>query len=202
MNALFRNNRVLFSLLHARMSSTFKMLTKKEKQTLDHMLRVNHAGEYGANRIYAGQMAILGKSDVGPIIQKMWDQEKAHLQKFNEMLPDYHVRPTFLLPFWNVAGFALGAGTAILGKEAAMASTVAVETAITNHYNDQLRELFNDDPVKYKEIMSVLKTFRDDEIEHHDIGLEHDAEKALAYKPLSQIIQIGCKCAIWLSERI
>uniref|UniRef100_A0A3B5K8P8 Coenzyme Q7, hydroxylase n=1 Tax=Takifugu rubripes TaxID=31033 RepID=A0A3B5K8P8_TAKRU len=143
---------------------------------LDRFLRVDHAGEYGANRIYAGQMAVLGRSRTGPLIQEMWDQEKKHLQKFNEILAESRVRPTALLPFWNIAGFALGASTALLGKEWAMACTVAVEESISEHYNSQIRALMERDPERYTELLHVLKEFRDDEMEHHDTGLEHEAE--------------------------
>ncbi|XP_064009928.1 5-demethoxyubiquinone hydroxylase, mitochondrial [Pogoniulus pusillus] len=172
------------------------------KPVVDRIIRVDHAGEYGASRIYAGQMAVLGRSSVGPIIQQMWDQEKAHLKKFSELVVAYRVRPTVLLPFWNVAGFVLGAGSALLGKKGAMACTVAVEESISNHYNNQIRTLMEEDPEKYKELLQTIKQFRDDELEHHDIGLEHDAEAAPVYSVLKAAIQLGCKAAIFLSERI
>ncbi|XP_073915064.1 NADPH-dependent 3-demethoxyubiquinone 3-hydroxylase, mitochondrial isoform X3 [Castor canadensis] len=168
---------------------------------VDRIIRVDHAGEYGANRIYAGQMAVLGRSSVGPIIQKMWDQEKEHLKKFNELMVAFRARPTVLMPLWNVVGFALGAGTALLGKEGAMACTVAVEESIANHYNNQIRTLMEEEPGKYKELLQVIKKFRDEELEHHDIGLDHDAELAPAYTVLKNIIQAGCSAAIYLSER-
>ncbi|XP_057700668.1 5-demethoxyubiquinone hydroxylase, mitochondrial isoform X2 [Corythoichthys intestinalis] len=147
-----------------------------EKEMLDRILRVDHAGEYGANRIYAGQMAVLGRSSTGVLIQEMWDQEKKHLKKFDEILAESRVRPTALLPLWNIAGFLLGASTAVLGKEAAMACTVAVEESISEHYNSQIRTLMEKDPDRYTELLQVIKEFRDDEMEHHDIGLENDAE--------------------------
>ncbi|NXM95801.1 COQ7 protein, partial [Sylvia borin] len=171
------------------------------KPVIDRIIRVDHAGEYGANRIYAGQMAVLGRSSVGPVIQQMWNQEKVHLKKFNELMVAYRVRPTVLLPFWNVAGFVLGAGSAFLGKKGAMACTVAVEECISEHYNNQIRTLI-EDPKKYKELLQVIKQFRDEEQEHHDIGLEHDAEATPAYSVLKTAIQLGCKAAIFLSERI
>ncbi|XP_033886416.3 5-demethoxyubiquinone hydroxylase, mitochondrial isoform X2 [Acipenser ruthenus] len=173
-----------------------------EKDMLDRMLRVDHAGEYGANRIYAGQMAVLGRTETGPIIQKMWDQEKAHLKIFNELMADNRVRPTILMPLWNLAGFALGAGSALLGKEGAMACTVAVEESISEHYNSQIRTLMEEDPDKYKELLQLIKKFRDEEMEHHDTGLEHDAELAPAYSLMKNVIQVGCKAAIYMSERI
>jgi len=132
----------------------------------------------------------------------MWDQEKHHLDTFNKLIPRHRSRPTILLPFWNVAGYALGAGTALLGKEAAMACTVAVEASITEHYNDQIRELANSDKEAHKELIETITKFRNEEQEHHDIGLENDAELAPAYQALSGAIKVGCKAAIWISERI
>lgn len=169
---------------------------------LDRMIRVDHAGEFGADRIYAGQHAVLKNTEVGDLIQHMWDQEKHHLATFNKLIPTTRSRPTALLPIWQVAGYALGAGTALLGKEAAMACTVAVETSITEHYNDQIRQLANTDPETHRELIETITKFRDEEQEHHDIGLENDAELAPAYQALSGAIKVGCKAAIWLSERV
>lgn len=169
---------------------------------LDRMLRVDHAGEYGANRIYAGQMAVLGRSQTGPLIQQMWDQEKKHLAKFNEILAENRVRPTVLLPIWNVTGFLLGASTALLGKEAAMACTVAVEESIAEHYNSQIRALMEDDPDRHTQLLTIIKEFRDEELEHHDTGLEHDAESVPGYWLLKNAIQLGCRAAIYVSERV
>ncbi|CAI5679323.1 unnamed protein product [Oreochromis niloticus] len=177
-------------------------MQSEEKEMVHRMLRVDHAGEYGANRIYAGQMAVLGRSKTGPFIQEMWDQEKKHLEKFNEILAENRVRPTALLPFWNIAGFVLGASSALLGKEGAMACTVAVEESITEHYNNQIRTLMEKDPERYTELLQVIKEFRDDEMEHHDTGLEHDAENVPGYWLLKNAIQLGCKAAIYVSQRI
>lgn len=174
----------------------------EEKEMLHQMLRVDHAGEYGANRIYAGQMAVLGRSMTGPLIQQMWDQEKKHLAKFNEIIAENRVRPTALLPLWNIAGFALGASSALLGKEGAMACTVAVEESISEHYNSQIRALMERDPEKYTELLQIIKEFRDDEMEHHDTGLEHDAESVPGYWLLKNLIQLGCKAAIYVSQRV
>jgi len=173
-----------------------------EKAMLDSMLRVDHAGEYGANRIYAGQMAVLGRSSTGPLIQEMWDQEKKHLEKFNEIMADNRIRPTVLLPLWNAAGFLLGAGTALLGKEGAMACTVAVEESISEHYNSQIRALMEEDPDRYRQLLQLIKEFRDDEMEHHDTGLEQDAESLPGYWILKNAIQLGCRAAIYASERV
>ncbi|NXT96597.1 COQ7 protein, partial [Anhinga rufa] len=139
-----------------RRCSTRAALEGINKPVVDRIIRVDHAGEYGASRIYAGQMAVLGRSSVGPIIQQMWNQEKDHLKKFNELMVAYRVRPTVLLPFWNVAGFVLGAGSALLGKKGAMACTVAVEESISDHYNSQIRTLMEEDPEKYKELLQVF----------------------------------------------
>jgi len=173
-----------------------------DRARIDRIIRVDHAGEYGADRIYAGQLAILGKSDVGPTIQHMWDQEKHHLATFETYIPKYRARPSALLPLWHVAGYAVGAGTALLGKEAAMACTVAVEASITEHYNQQIRELSKEDGGKqHEELINTIAKFRDEEQEHHDTGLEHGAELAPAYALLSGVIKAGCKGAIWAAER-
>jgi len=176
---------------------------RRRRAMLDRFLRVDHAGEYGANRIYAGQEAVLGKdAHTGPLIRHMWEQEKVHLATFDTLLPKYRARPTALLPLWHLAGFALGAGTAAMGKEAAMACTVAVEASITEHYNNQIRTLIEDDPELHQELIETITKFRDEEQEHHDIGLDEDAEQAPAYEALTAVIKVGCKGAIWLSERI
>ncbi|XP_008315650.1 NADPH-dependent 3-demethoxyubiquinone 3-hydroxylase, mitochondrial [Cynoglossus semilaevis] len=182
--------------------SVFPPVDSEEKKMLDRMMRVDHAGEYGANRIYAGQMAVLGRSRSAPLIQEMWEQEKKHLKKFDEILAVNRIRPTALLPLWNVAGFLLGASTALLGKEGAMACTVAVEESISEHYNSQIRTLMEQDPDKYVELLKVIKEFRDDEMEHHDTGLEHEAESLPGYWLLKNAIQLGCKFAIYTSQRI
>jgi len=172
------------------------------KAAIDRIIRVDHAGELGADRIYAGQHAVLGKTSVGPVIQHMWDQEKEHKAKFEQLIPQYRVRPTVFVPLWNIAGYVLGAGTAMIGKEAAMACTVAVETVITDHYNSQLRELISMGEEENKELIEVVKKFRDEEMEHHDTGLAHDAELAPAYQAMSQVIMVGCKAAVWISEKV
>lgn len=165
------------------------------------MIRVNHAGELGADRIYAGQMAILGKTGMGKEIQHMWDQEKRHKAKFEELISKHRVRPTAFVPIWNVAGFVLGAGTALLGPKAAMACTVAVESVIVEHYNDQLRTLMAD-PHADKELLDIIQKFRDEEQEHHDLGLEHGAEQAPFYEGLTKLITLGCKVAITISKTV
>ena len=181
-----------------------KKIAKKSKSTtdktiLDEIIRVDHAGEYGATRIYDGQIAVFGKdSKIGKTIQHMADQEQEHIEKFNELLIEKRVRPTALLPVWNIAGFALGAGTALMGEKAAMACTVAVEKVIGEHYREQ-QDLLEDDE---KELKKTIAKFEKDELEHHDIGLEHDAENAPGYKVMTKVIEIGCKAAIAISKKI
>lgn len=117
-------------------------LTEQERALLDPIIRVDQSGEVGAYYIYAGQMAVLGRDKkLRPILQEMWDQEKKHLERFDHLVGEMRVRPSLLRPLWEVAGFAVGAGTALLGKEAAMACTEAVETVIGSHYDEQLRNL-------------------------------------------------------------
>ena len=172
---------------------------KTDRSILEEIIRVDHAGEYGATRIYDGQIAVFGKnSKIGKTIQHMADQEQEHIQKFEELIVKNRVRPTALIPVWNVAGYALGVSTALLGEKAAMACTVAVETVIGNHYGEQL-SLLEDDQ---KELKKTIKKFKADELEHHDIGIAHDAEKTPGYKVLSKVIELGCKTAIEISKKI
>lgn len=173
----------------------------KRNKLIDEIIRVDHAGELGADRIYAGQLAVLKNTPAGPTIQHMWEQELEHRKKFEELINKYRVRPTALTPIWHIAGFALGAGTALLGEKAAMACTVAVETVIVEHYNDQLRQLM-ENPKVDKELLETIKTFRDEEQEHHDIGIDHGAEQAPFYQALTQVIKAGCKTAIAISKVI
>jgi len=172
---------------------------KTNREILEQIIRVDHAGEYGATRIYDGQIAVFGKnSKIGKTIQHMADQEQEHIDKFNELILEHRVRPTALLPVWNIAGFALGASTAFMGEKAAMACTVAVEKVIGEHYQEQL-DLLEDDQ---KDLKKTISKFRDDELEHHDIGIEHDAESAPGYKIMSKVIELGCKTAIAISKKI
>ncbi|KAF9191413.1 ubiquinone biosynthesis monooxygenase Coq7 [Haplosporangium sp. Z 767] len=178
-------------------------LSKEQRELLEEMIRVDQAGELGANWIYRGQYAVLGSDKkVGPLLQHMWDQEKHHLKVFDEIISQYRVRPTALRPIWEMAGFALGAGTALMGKEAAMACTEAVETVIGGHYNDQLRELLKIDHPDIAELRKVVQQFRDDELEHLETAIEHDAQKAPQHELLSNAIKQGCKAAIWISSKV
>ena len=163
------------------------------------MLRVDQAGEYGATRIYAGQLAVMGdRAPHAAEIAAMATQEAEHRARFDAMIAARGVRPTALQPLWNVAGFALGAATALIGPEAAMACTAAIETEIEKHYSAQLDELGDDDP----ELAATIAEFRDDEREHHATALAAGAERAPAYPLLSGAIRFGCRMAIRLSERV
>lgn len=163
------------------------------------MIRVDQAGEYGAARIYAGQLAVLGdRHPAARAIGHMAAQEARHLERFNRMMVDRGVRPTLLQPFWHVAGFALGAGTALLGPKAAMACTVAIETEIDRHYGEQLDELGNDDP----ELAGAISDFQAEEVEHKETALAAGAEAAPGYPLLSAAIRFACRSAIALSKRV
>lgn len=163
------------------------------------MLRVDQAGEFGATRIYAGQLAVMGsRHPAARAIARMAAQEERHRARFDAMLGDRRVRPTALAPFWHVAGFALGAATALIGPEAAMACTAAVETEIDRHYGAQLDRLGESDP----ELTEAIVEFRAEELEHLDTALAAGAERAPAYPLLSAAIRLGCRVAIGLSERI
>ncbi|PZO86613.1 MAG: demethoxyubiquinone hydroxylase family protein [Sphingomonas sanxanigenens] len=163
------------------------------------MLRVDQAGEYGATRIYAGQLAVMGdRHPMARSIARMAAQEERHRAHFDAMIAERGVRPTLLQPFWDVAGFALGAVTAAMGPEAAMACTAAIETEIDNHYGEQLEQLGDSDPA----LSEAIADFRAEEVEHRDTALAAGAERAPAYPLLYGAIRLGCRAAIALSKRI
>jgi 3-demethoxyubiquinol 3-hydroxylase len=168
------------------------------RETVERMIRVDHAGEYGAARIYAGQLAVLGRGPKGDLLRHMEAQEQHHLETFSDLVVKRRVRPTALLPLWHLAGFALGAATAAIGTRAAMACTVAVEEAIDEHYSAQSAALGPEEA----ELRDTIERFRAEELEHRDIGLENEAELAPAYRLLSAVIKAGCKVAIRVSERV
>ncbi|HIJ63303.1 MAG TPA: demethoxyubiquinone hydroxylase family protein [Rhodospirillaceae bacterium] len=168
-------------------------------QVVERIIRVDQAGEYGAVRIYQGQRAVLGGSPrIGGALREMERQEQDHLAKFNELMSERRVRPTLLQPLWHVLGFALGAGTALLGEKAAMACTVAVEEAIDEHYASQAAQLGDEEP----ELLAVVQEFRDHELAHRDLALAQGAEAAPGYPLLHAVIKNGSRLAIWLSQRI
>ena len=163
------------------------------------MVRVDQAGEYGATRIYAGQLAVLrGNCPEAKLIARMAAQEERHLDRFNALMAERRIRPTALQPLWNIAGFALGAATALMSEKAALACTDAVETEIDKHYTRQLAELGAEDP----ELSGDIEEFRADELEHRDSARAAGATSAPAYPLLTAAIRAGCRVAIALSKRI
>jgi ubiquinone biosynthesis monooxygenase Coq7 len=165
---------------------------------IERMIRVDQAGEYGAVRIYAGQMAVLKGTKSEKVIAEMAGQEREHLAAFDTLIADRKVRPTALGPLWHAAGFALGAATALLGEKAAMACTVAVEEVIDEHYRGQAEKLGDDEG----DLRETIEKFRADELNHRDEALAQGAEQAPGYRFLSETIKAGSRLAIWLSERI
>ena len=169
------------------------------RESTEAMIRVDQAGEYGATRIYAGQLAILGdRHPAARAINHMAHQEAEHRAFFDAMMARRGVRPTLLQPIWNVAGFALGAVTAAIGPEAAMACTAAVETEIDKHYQEQLDQLGDSDP----ELSTAILKFQAEELEHKEHAISAGAESAFGYPVLSAFIRLGCKVAIAAAKRI
>lgn len=169
------------------------------RESTEAMIRVDQAGEYGAKRIYAGQLAILGdRHPAARAIGHMAHQEARHLAFFDRMIAERGVRPTLLHPIWHVAGFALGAATAAIGPAAAMACTAAVETEIDRHYQEQLDALGDSDP----ELSDAIRDFQAEELEHKEHAIAAGAESALGYPVLSAFIRLGCKVAIAAAKRI
>jgi len=172
---------------------------QSRREKLERLIRVDQAGEYGAVRIYEGQMAVLGRSTANAAVLKhMRDQEQVHLDTFNDLIRQRRVRPTAMTPLWHALGFALGAGTALMGEKAAMACTVAVEEAIDGHYQHQADSLGDDEA----DLRDTIQRFRAEELEHRDIGLRNGAEQAPGYPLLSRAIKGGSRLAIWVSERV
>ena len=168
------------------------------EELIERMIRVDQAGEYGAVRIYAGQLAVLGRSSSGEAIREMAATEREHLDRFDNLVASRRVRPTALQPLWHVAGYALGAATALMGERAAMACTVAVEEVIDEHYAEQADRLGDDE----EELRSTIERFRADELEHRDEALARGAEGAPGYEVLSAAVKAGSRLAIWLSTRV
>lgn len=191
-----------------------KPLTAEQRAFLSSALRVNQAGELAATLIYTGQTPPLVSRDpsLRPLMKHMYDQEAAHLRTFNDLIYRHRVRPTAMYPIWSVMASGLGWGTAILGKEAAMACTEAVETEIGGHYNAQIRRLLEmvseweaegyEVGVEFRDLINTLRRIRDEELEHLDHAVEHDAQKAEPHWLLTGVIRAGCRGAIWVSERV
>jgi len=171
---------------------------------IEEMIRVDHAGEYGAVRIYEGQLAVFrhlpGKRDMAQALERMAKDEEIHLARFNDIINERGVRPTALAPVWHVAGFALGAATALLGEKAAHACTAAIEEVIDGHYAEQVRKL---DELGQTEadLRETIETFRREEVQHKDEAIAAGAKEALAYPLLSGAIKAACRLAIKISEK-
>jgi ubiquinone biosynthesis monooxygenase Coq7 len=175
---------------------------RTQEEAIARMVRVDHAGEHGAVKIYEGQLAVFGRSPrhakTAALIRDMAAQEERHLEGFDRVVNERRVRPTLLSPLWSVAGFALGAATALMGEKAAMACTAAVEEAIDEHYARQESLLEGRDP----ELKAMVSEYRADEAEHRQTALDHGAEETPGYGLLSGAIKAGCRLAIRLSERV
>ena len=166
---------------------------------VERIIRVDHAGEYGARRIYDGQLAVLGRGSPAHVaIRAMAEQERRHLAAFDALVAERRVRPTALMPLWHVAGFVLGAATALMGERAAMACTISVEEVIDEHYSKQTATLGDDEAA----LRDQLEEFRGHELEHKAVAEAHQGRAAAGYDVLSAAIKAGSRLAIWLSERI
>ncbi|KAI9797163.1 MAG: hypothetical protein M1835_001836 [Candelina submexicana] len=189
-------------------------LTTEQQKFLDSALRVNQAGELAATLIYTAQTPPLIKAHphLRPLMKHMYDQEAGHFSTFNHLLAKHRIRPTAMYPVWKVAATVLGWSTAIMGREAAMACTEAVETEIGGHYNGQVRVLLEwmkqmedrgeEIGEEITELVGTIRRIRDDELEHLDTAVENDAKKAEGYGLLTNVVRSGCKAAIWVSERV
>lgn len=189
-------------------------LSKEQKDFLDSALRVNQAGELAAVLIYTAQTPPLIRSHphLRPLMKHMHDQEASHFSFFNTLLSKHRVRPTLMYPIWKLAATGLGWGTAVMGREAAMACTEAVETEIGGHYNEQVRVLLDwaeklesrgeDMGEELGALVGELRRIRDEELEHLDEAVANDSKEAKPYELLTQVIRGGCRTAIWISEKV
>ncbi|KAH8820912.1 catabolite repression protein CAT5 [Xylogone sp. PMI_703] len=191
-----------------------KPLTKAQRDFLSSALRVNQAGELAATLIYKAQKPLVVRAHphLRPLMKHMYDQELGHFNTFNELIARHRVRPTAMYPLWTVAASALGWGTAVMGREAAMACTEAVETEIGSHYNEQVRVLLDmaeqiekegsEVGPEIKTLIDTIRRIRDEELEHLDHAVENDAKQAVPHDLLTSVIRAGCRGAIWISERV
>lgn len=168
------------------------------RHDIERFLRVDHAGERAAQQIYRGQLAVLANHEMADEIRHMMDQEVEHLETFDSLLNERQVRPSLLDPLWGAAGFTLGVVTAAMGPKAAMACTIAVEEVIGEHYQKQADILGEDE----RELKAKVEKFRDEELEHRDIAVEHDGREARHYSLLRKVIQRGCRTAIKIAEKV
>ena len=176
-----------------------------KNKKLEEIIRVDHAGERGAIKIYDGQLFALqllkADSELEKKVSEMKEHEKEHLKYFEQQLAERNIRPTLFLPFWDMLGTALGFGTAILGKKATMLCTASVEEVIDQHYKDQIEYISNNEKEE-KELLKKVKKFREDELEHRDTAYEEGADKDGLYGILDAIIKTGSRAAIKISEKI
>ena len=168
------------------------------RRDIERFLRVDHAGERAAQQIYKGQLAVLANHEMADEIRHMMDQEVEHLETFDSLLNERQVRPSLLDPIWGAAGFTLGVVTAAMGPKAAMACTIAVEEVIGEHYQKQADILGKDE----RALQATVERFRDEELEHRDIAVEHDGREARHYSLLRKVIQRGCRTAIKIAEKV
>lgn len=191
-----------------------KPMTQAQRDFLTSALRVNQAGELAATLIYTAQTPpiVAGHPHLRPLMKHMYDQEAGHFDTFNALLAKHRIRPTAMYPMWKLAASALGWSTAIMGREAAMACTEAVETEIGGHYNDQVRVLLEmveqleaqgeEVSGEIRDLLSTIRRIRDEELEHLDHAVENDAQQAVPHALLTGVIKAGCRGAIWVSERV
>ena len=177
-------------------------MKKTSKNKIEEFIRVDHAGERGAIKIYEGQLLALNTfvkdENLKKTIEKMKSHEKEHLDFFNKEIKKRNIKPTKLLPLWDLLGVGLGFGSAIIGKKATMLCTASVEEVIDEHYQNQINELDSDEKV----LKEKIKKFRDDELHHRDVAYEQGASKKGFYSILDKIIKTGSKVAINISEKI
>ncbi len=177
-------------------------MDKTNKKTLEEIIRVDHAGERGAIKIYEGQLLALKTIKQDEVlkdkIEEMKEHEREHLEYFEKEIQKRKISPTRLLPLWDVLGITLGFGTALLGKKAAMLCTASVEEVIEDHYKNQIKKLGDDE----KELKSKIEKFKSDEIEHKNIAYETGATNKGIYSMLDKVIKTGSRIAITISEKI
>ena len=177
-------------------------MEKTNRKTLEEIIRVDHAGERGAIKIYEGQLQALKtiKQDeaLKDKIEEMKEQEKEHLQYFEKEIQKRKIKPTYLLPLWDVMGVALGFGTALLGKKAAMPCTASVEEVIEDHYQNQLKKIGNDEI----DLKAKIEKFKGDEVNHKNIAYETGATNKGLYSVMDKVIKTGSRIAITISEKI
>ena len=174
-----------------------------KRKRLDEIIRVDHAGEHGAIAIYKGQLTFLnliGDKKTSAIVSEMAQGEQKHANEFDRLVEERKTRPTALMPLWNIAGYTLGALSVLGGKDSVMACTEAVEDVIDKHYSSQIEEL--EDSGQGKEILKTIKEFHAEEVEHEKIAKNEISENTPALKAFKKVVEVGCKAAINLSEKI